>query len=167
MTYTFPSTQGQWNRENLYYLDGIINTAAFASSYDVPPIIDTIQEFKIQSHNDQAEYGGVLGGVVNVVTKRHEQPPWSRLGRFAQQRFDSRNPFTDFTNNVPSSPASFRQNEFGGDWAVRSLSPSSTTGAIRPSSLSPRGMEIRESCRGELVSPTADELNGSSPMRRS
>jgi len=38
-------------------------------SYDVPPIIDSIQEFKVQSHNDQSEFGGVLGGVVNLVTK--------------------------------------------------------------------------------------------------
>ncbi len=80
-TYVFPSTQGQWNRENLYYLDGIINTASFGSSYDVPPIIDAIQEFKLQSHEDQAEYGGVLGGVVNVVTKvRHEYLSRSAVG---------------------------------------------------------------------------------------
>ena len=85
-TYTFPSTQGQWNRENLYYLDGIINTAAFASSYDVPPIIDDIQEFKIQSHNDQAEYGGVLGGVVNLVTKSGTNSFHGvALGIFAEQ----------------------------------------------------------------------------------
>src|SRR6266849_5350086 len=68
-TYTFPSVQGQWNRENLWYIDGIINGSAMGGSYDVPPIIDTIQEFKVQSHNDQSEYGGVLGGVVNLVTK--------------------------------------------------------------------------------------------------
>ena len=29
----------------------------------------TIDEFKIQSHNSDAEYGGVLGGVVNLATK--------------------------------------------------------------------------------------------------
>ncbi len=47
-TYTFPSVQGQWNRENLWYIDGIINGSAMGGSYDVPPIIDTIQEFKVQ-----------------------------------------------------------------------------------------------------------------------
>ncbi len=113
-TYTFPSTQGQWNRENLYYLDGIINTAAFASSYDVPPIIDDIQEFKIQSHNDQAEYGGVLGGVVNLVTKSGTNSFHGSLWEYLRNNaFDSRNPFTDFNGNTPAAPAPFRQNEFG------------------------------------------------------
>src|ERR1700733_14563032 len=114
-TYIFPSTQGQWNRENLYYLDGIINTAAFASSYDVPPIIDDIQEFKIQSHNDQAEYGGVLGGVVNLVTKSGTNSFHGALWEYLRNNaFDSRNPFTDFSGDKPAAPAPFRQNEYGG-----------------------------------------------------
>src|SRR6202043_3766472 len=114
-TYTFPSVQGQWNRENLWYIDGIINGSAMGGSYDVPPIIDTIQEFKVQSHNDQSEYGGVLGGVVNMVTKSgtntYHGSGWDYL---RNNVLDARNPFTDFTNNLPSSPATFRQNEFGG-----------------------------------------------------
>jgi hypothetical protein len=28
----------------------------------VNPLVDAIAEFKVQSHNDQAEFGGVLGG---------------------------------------------------------------------------------------------------------
>ena len=39
------------------------------STYAVAPIIDAIQELKVVSHTDDAEFGGVLGGVVNVVTK--------------------------------------------------------------------------------------------------
>jgi hypothetical protein len=113
-TYTFPSVQGQWNRENLWYIDGIINGSAMGGSYDVPPIIDTIQEFKVQSHNDQSEYGGVLGGVVNLVTKSgtntYHGSGWDYL---RNNVLDARNPFTDFTNNLPSAPATFRQNEFG------------------------------------------------------
>ena len=116
-TYVFPATQGQWNRENLYYLDGVINTAAFASSYDVGPIIDSIQEFKILSHDDQAEYGGVLGGVVNVVTKSGTNVYHGSLWEYLRNNaFDSRNPFTDFKGNVPAPPASFRQNEYGADF---------------------------------------------------
>jgi hypothetical protein len=54
---------------NFYNLDGAANMSVTGSTYTILPIIDTIQEFKIQSHNDQAEFGGVLGGVINVVTK--------------------------------------------------------------------------------------------------
>ena len=45
------------------------NQGTMTSTYAVPPILDAIQEFKVQSHNDLAEFGGVTGGVVNVVTK--------------------------------------------------------------------------------------------------
>ena len=115
-TYIFPSTQGQWNRENLYYLDGIINTAAFASSYDVPPIVDAIQEFKIQSHNDQAEFGSVLGGVVNLVTKSGTNSFHGALGNICGTMPSTRGiRLPTFNGNIPAPPASFRQNEFGGD----------------------------------------------------
>jgi Carboxypeptidase regulatory-like domain len=161
-TYTFPSTQGQWNRENLYYLDGIINTAAFASSYDVPPIIDTIQEFKIQSHNDEAEYGGVLGGVVNVVTKSGTNNLHGAAWEYLRNNvFDSRNPFTDFTNNVPSSPASFRQNEFGGDLGGPVTIPKLYHGRNKTFFfVAYEGWRYAKAAGASYVSPTAEELNG-------
>ncbi len=68
-TVSQPSIQGQFNRSNLYMLDGVINTELNTSTYVIPPIVDAIQEFKVQSHDDRPEYGGVLGGVVSVVTK--------------------------------------------------------------------------------------------------
>jgi hypothetical protein len=60
-TVSQPSIQGQANRSNLYMLDGVINTELNTSTYVIPPIVDAIQEFKVQSHDDKAEYGGVLG----------------------------------------------------------------------------------------------------------
>ena len=55
--------------QRLFLLDGLYNYSAIESTYAVSPIIDAIQEFKVVSHTDSAEFGGVLGGVVNVVTK--------------------------------------------------------------------------------------------------
>lgn len=161
-TYTFPSTQGQWNRENLYYLDGIINTAAFASSYDVPPIIDSIQEFKIQSHNDQAEYGGVLGGVVNVVSKSGTNSFHGSLWEYLRNNvFDARNPFTDFKNDVPSSPASFRQNEFGGALGGPVWIPKVYNGRNRTFFFAAyEGWRYAKAAGSSYVSPTPEELNG-------
>jgi hypothetical protein len=66
---TYPSINGQSNRSNNFMTDGTNNTGVFMSTYAVPPIIDAIQEFKVQSHNDQAEFGMATGGTVNVVTK--------------------------------------------------------------------------------------------------
>lgn len=68
-TFSFPSINGQNNRSNLFLTDGVNNQGTMTSTYAVPPIIDAIQEFKVQSHNDLAEFGSVTGGVVNVVTK--------------------------------------------------------------------------------------------------
>ena len=161
-TYTFPSTQGQWNRENLYYLDGVDNTAAFASSYDVPPIIDSIQEFKIQSHNDQAEFGSVLGGVVNLVTKSGTNSLHGAAWEYLRNNvFDSRNPFTDFTNNVPSAPASFRQNEFGGDLGGPVVIPKLYHGRNKTFFfVAYEGWRYAKAAGASYISPTAAELNG-------
>lgn len=68
-SFTFPSVNGQMNRSNLYLLDGIVDEQFWFSEYAVQPIVDDIAEFKVQSHNDQSQFGGVLGGIVNVVTR--------------------------------------------------------------------------------------------------
>ena len=67
--FSYPSVNGQTNRSNLFLLDGVNNEGSFGGTYTFPPIVDDIQEFKVQSHNDDASFGGVLGGVINVVTK--------------------------------------------------------------------------------------------------
>lgn len=63
-----PSVNGQQNRSNNFLLDGMVNNSG-NQSHLLPPIVDTLQEFKIQSHNDEAQFGGVTGGIINVVTK--------------------------------------------------------------------------------------------------
>src|SRR6266853_1151856 len=61
--FTFPAVNGQRNRSNMFLLDGV-NDLAFLGNYNYSPIVDDIQEFKVQSHNDLAEFGGVAGGTV-------------------------------------------------------------------------------------------------------
>lgn len=106
-SFTFPSINGQTNRSNFFMLDGINNQESFNSTYAIPPIIDTIQEFKVVSHNDEAQFGGVLGGIVNVVTKsgtnQFHGSAWEFLRNDA---FDARNTF--FKSVTP-----FRWNQFG------------------------------------------------------
>ncbi len=93
------SINGQVNRSTEYFLDGIINSDFRISAYAYLPIEDTIDEFKIQSHNSDAEYGGVLGGVVNLATKGGTNNFHGSAWEYARsQIFDSRNPFTGFCN---------------------------------------------------------------------
>jgi hypothetical protein len=41
-----PSIQGQYNRTNLYLLDGVGNTELGTSTYIIPPIIDSMQHWR-------------------------------------------------------------------------------------------------------------------------
>ncbi|MGH9353892.1 MAG: TonB-dependent receptor domain-containing protein, partial [Terriglobia bacterium] len=107
-TFTFPAVNGQSNRSNFFFLDGIDDQGSFVGTYGVAPILDSVQEFKVQSHNDQTAFGGVLGGIVNVVTKSGTNEFHGDLWEFLRNNaLDSRNPF--LTSVTP-----FHQNQFGG-----------------------------------------------------
>jgi outer membrane receptor protein involved in Fe transport len=109
--FTLPSIHGQWNRSNMYMLDGLPNHWFFGQSWAVLPIVDALQEFKVQAHNDKAEFGGVLGGVMNVVSKSGTNELHAAGWWFVRNdAFDARNPFTDAT---AKGPTPFRQNQFG------------------------------------------------------
>lgn len=107
--FAFPSFQGARNRANLFLLDGVVNQGSITSNYAVPPVVDDIQEFKVDSHNDQVQFGGVSGGVVNVVTKSGTNTVHGALWEYLRNsEFDARNPFFPAVNPL-------RQNQFGGN----------------------------------------------------
>lgn len=114
-----PSVDGQWNRSNLFLLDGMINNEGETAGYSILPSLDAIQEFKVETHNDKAEYGLVMGGTVNIATKSGTNAlHGSAFEYLRNQLFNSRDPFTDITtdpagNIVPTSPGTFHQNQFG------------------------------------------------------
>jgi hypothetical protein len=160
--FVYPATQGQWNRENIYYFDGVIDTGGLSSTYDVPPIIDAIQEFKIQSHNDNAEFGGVLGGVVNLVSKSgtnsYHGSGWEYL---RNQSLDARNPFTDF--NAKGNPAQipFHQNEYGGTFGGPVRIPKLYNGKDKTFFFAAyEGWRYLKPASSTYISPTAAELGG-------
>lgn len=105
-TYAFPSINGQPNRSNLYLVDGMNDNNAWYNTYAVAPVVDDIQEFKVNSHND-AQYGQVTGGVVNLATKAgtnaYHGAAWDYIRNNA---FDARTYFV--------SQSSYHLNQFGG-----------------------------------------------------
>ena len=108
-TFSYPSVNGQSNRSNLFLLDGVNDQGSFGSTYAIPPIVDDIQEFKVQSHNDDASFGGVMGGVVNVVTKSGTSKFHGSGWEFIRNKaFDALNPLIE-----PSLQPNFQQNQFG------------------------------------------------------
>jgi len=109
-TFAYPAVNGQTNRSDLFYVDGINDQGSFGSTYVVAPVVDQIQEFKVQSHNDDPSYGGALGGIVNAVTKSGTNAFHGSGWEFVRNTdLDSRNTFLIPLNRTP-----FQQNQFGG-----------------------------------------------------
>src|SRR6266849_2136635 len=74
---------------------------------------------------------------------------------------DARNPFTDFTNNLPSAPATFRQNEFGGAFGGPVRIPHVYNGTNKTYFyVSYEGWRNAKAAGTSYVSPTDAELNG-------
>jgi Carboxypeptidase regulatory-like domain/TonB dependent receptor len=127
-----PAVNGAGNRSNAFYMDGIIDTDDRGGGWSVPPIDDTIQEVKLQGHNDDPQYGNVLGAVVNIVTKSGTNAFHGAAWDYARSNiFDARNPFTGFCtaatcpqlasvdtpaqlSATPVSPLGYSINEYGG-----------------------------------------------------
>lgn len=105
------SVQGQQNRSKIFYVDGIVNTSVRAGTYVAVPDLDSLQEFKVQSHSDKAEFGGVTGGVVNMTSKSGTNSfRGSAFGFVRNDRFAARNPYRDALRD---DPPVFRQGQFG------------------------------------------------------
>ncbi len=64
------SVNGGWNSNNEFLLDGAPNNAqAGGNNVAYVPIVDAVQEFKVQSNSFDAQYGHTSGGVMNVILK--------------------------------------------------------------------------------------------------
>ena len=71
------------------------------------PNIDALSEFKVQSQSDQAEFGGVTGGVINVITKSGTNQYHGTAYEFLRNdALDARGFFT-------AKKPPLRQNQFG------------------------------------------------------
>ena len=107
-SFTFPSVNGQCNRCNFFLLDGFNDGQVFMGMVGTTPIIDGLQEFKVQSHNDSSSYGGALGGIVNVATKAGTNEYHGDVWEFLRNNaLDARNFF--IADTIP-----YKQNQFGG-----------------------------------------------------
>lgn len=157
--FSLPSIGGQWNRATMWLVDGVSDTEWVGSQYAVPPIVDTIEEFKVQMHNEKAEYGGVLGGVVSVISKGGTNNLHGSAYEFVRNNwFDARNPFTDA---LTSGPAPFRQNQFGGTVGGPLVIPKVYNGRNRTFFyFGYEGWRWTQSAESFAFVPTADELAG-------
>jgi len=152
-SYSFPSINGAGNRSTIYLVDGMNDNQAWYNTYAVPPIIDTVQEFKINSHND-SQYGGSLGGVVNIVTKSGTNSYHGSAWEFIRNNgFDAKQFFL--------APSSYHLNTFGGQMGGPVRIPHLYDGRNKTFfEIGAEGTHYSKAGSTNILIPTQAELNG-------
>ena len=106
-----PRINGGRPRTNEYLFDGISVLQPEPGQVAFFPIIDSIQEFKIESNSPPAEFGRFNGGVVNLTTKSGSNA-FHATG-FEFYRNEALNARNYFSSTTPDKPQ-FRRNQYGG-----------------------------------------------------
>ena len=106
-----PRINGGRPRTNEYLFDGISVLQPEPGQVAFFPVIDAIQEFKIESNSPPAEFGRFNGGVINLTTKSGTNVfHGSGFEFFRNQSLNARN-FFQSTNPVKPD---YKRNQFGG-----------------------------------------------------
>jgi outer membrane receptor protein involved in Fe transport len=102
------AVDGQRPESNNFMIDGADNESSVDGGFVLKPPIDAIAEFKILSHNADAEFGRNTGSTTNIVTRSGSNSfhgaAWEFLRNDAMDSSDS------FTHSVQP----LKQNQFGG-----------------------------------------------------
>jgi hypothetical protein len=105
----FSSSGGRTNN-NLFTLDGTVNTDPDYNALSYVPIVDSLVEFQVQSAQYGAQYGRASGSQINVVSKSGSNEFHGAAWEFLRnQKLDSR-PFNSVTSQLPKN----QRNQFGG-----------------------------------------------------
>src|SRR6266849_2213441 len=108
---TLPRINGGRPRTNEYLFDGISVLQPEPGQVAYFPVIDAIQEFKIESNSPPAEFGRFNGGVVNLTTKAGANAFHGDGFEFLRNEgLNARNIFQS-TNPVKLE---YRRNQYGG-----------------------------------------------------
>lgn len=102
------AVNGQRPESNSFLIDGANNFNGVDGGFVLKPPLDAITEFKILTHNANAEFGGALGSTTNIITRSGTNGFHGSLWEFL------RNDAFDATNYFASSTEPLKQNQFGG-----------------------------------------------------
>ena len=114
---TTPHIAGGRNSTSEEQIDGMTNIVPennVGNSFSAyQPVVDSVQEFSVQTSVLPAEYGRFFGGVINVVTKSGANRPYGSVFEFARnQIFDAKDYFS-----IGPKPGISR-NQFGGTFGA-------------------------------------------------
>jgi hypothetical protein len=102
------AVNGQRPESNNFLIDGANNFNGVDGGFVLKPPVDAITEFKILTHNANAEFGNSLGSTTNIITRSGTNRFHGALWEFL------RNDAFDATNYFAATTEPLKQNQFGG-----------------------------------------------------
>ena len=102
------AVNGQRPESNNFLVDGANNFNGVDGGFVLKPPVDAITEFKILTHNANAEFGNALGSTTNIITRSGSNQFHGSMWEFL------RNDAFDATNYFASRTEPLKQNQFGG-----------------------------------------------------
>jgi hypothetical protein len=102
------AVNGQRPESNNFLIDGANNFNGVDGGFVLKPPVDAITEFKILTHNANAEFGNSLGSTTNIITRSGTNSYHGALWEFL------RNDVFDATNYFGKTTEPLKQNQFGG-----------------------------------------------------
>ncbi len=110
-TSQLPRINGGRPRTNEYLFDGVSVLQPEPGQIAYFPVIDAIEEFKLETNSPAAEFGRFNGGVINLTTKAGTNS--LRGDAFEFLRNEDLNARNYFQRSNPTTPE-YRRNQFGG-----------------------------------------------------
>ena len=102
------AVNGQRPESNNFLIDGANNFNGVDGGFVLKPPVDAITEFRILTHNSNAEFGNSLGSTTNIITRSGTNSYHGALWEFLRNDvFDARNYFARQVEPL-------KQNQFGG-----------------------------------------------------
>jgi hypothetical protein len=102
------AVDGQRPESNNFLIDGADNVSSVDGGFVLKPPIDAIEEFRILTHNANAEFGRNTGSTTNIVTRSGTNSFHGALWEFL------RNDAMDSSDYFTQSVQPLKQNQFGG-----------------------------------------------------
>ncbi len=102
------AVNGQRPESNNFLIDGANNFNGVDGGFVLKPPIDTIAEFRILTHNSNAEFGSSLGSTTNIITRSGSNMMHGAVWEFL------RNDAFDATRYPATTAQPLKQNQFGG-----------------------------------------------------
>ena len=102
------AVNGQRPESNNFLIDGANNFNGVDGGFVLEPPIDAIEEFRILTHNSNAEFGHNLGSTTNIITRSGTNSYHGALWEFL------RNDAFDATRFPNTTVEPLKQNQFGG-----------------------------------------------------